>query len=458
MNNQRIDRLIVASAHVRQVERAQPLPLRLPRVSSSLIYSIRSFEDSDDSDEESSNEEDRKVGVELASVERSVGEDHVDDSNDDSNEHIPSAPSTTPTPTTTSSSSFPPGVEIQGGGRRRTARRKRWSSSGGIDPPTQISLETNTTTASSTSCHVATTTSTTISSSPDDYSAVLKDISVQHILNEYWLSLCMQGGIDPHPPDKNDTKRIRFRIWSNFFRRLDNNLNDWNSEECKLLPGIDKNKLTFTNDEFQSFFFHDILAPRCAFALIPKLYVTYGKLLHYKIFTEASVQVMDSNSFGAAARYFPSGFSSSLSSSGSSSTTTASATTTPRGRRKFQQRQQQHHVSARSKRLAGGGGGGAASIGIRTQSIDGREEEKEREAVKVAGRELELTRSELIHSYVMLCPHDDLLELKNSDDRHQYTCKELERVVRGHNAGKKCLGKFCLILLNLFDRERTFDT
>jgi hypothetical protein len=82
--------------------------------------------------------------------------------------------------------------------------------------------------------------------------------------------------------------------------------------------------------------------------------------------------------------------------------------------------------------------------------MEGREEEKKEEAVKVAGRELELTRSELIHSYVMLCPHDDLLELKNSDDRHQYTCKELERVVRGHNAGKKCYTLFCFDVIEFF--------
>ena len=202
------DRLVISSAHVKQIERSPRLALFLPQHSSTPIYSVDSLDSSDDSSEES-NEEDRQIGVDLASVEIDI----ID---------IGTTTSTTPSPSTTPSH---PTVSIGSSTKRHALRRKRWSSDSKA--------------TSSTDCTV-----------------LLQHNAIQSILTMYWLELCRQGLVDPNDPDK----KVRYRIWVIFFRRLCEILPDWDSEDNSLLPGKNKMKLFFTKDEFCNFFFHDILS------------------------------------------------------------------------------------------------------------------------------------------------------------------------------------------------------
>jgi hypothetical protein len=127
---------------------------------------------------------------------------------------------------------------------------------------------------------------------------LLAHAAIRSELRRWWKRLCAEAMIDPSDPQKV----VRVRVWCQFFRRLSHVLPDWDPDENALLPGKSPTKLSFSEDEFSEFIFHDILAPRCAFAQQHSPYISLARQLYALVF-DPELRSWDGNSQHAHLQY-----------------------------------------------------------------------------------------------------------------------------------------------------------
>ena len=379
------DRFVISSAHVKQIERSPRQAVLFPQHSSKPLYSLHYL----DSDSDDSNDEDQQIFVDLASVNVIASSSKYNQSSTwlhdpDTNNHN--------------------AIET---GKRRKARQKRWSD----ERP----------------------------SSPSDCDTLLHNELIKGLLNQYWLELCAEARIDPN----NETKRVKYRVWVIFFRRLEEVVPDWDSEECSLLPGKKKMNLFFTKDEFCSFFFFDILAPRCGFATRAKSYLVLGKRLYRDIFNPEAMEAAERVGCYISSSSPPRARTASKSTRGSNNNSNST--------RAYRTRSNSQSDSKYSDDKSKGDAYNNNDDDCDYDGVDGRgdgdkdEEDEDEDGGKDNNNDLSTQlRQTLVHTYSLLCPHNDLVELRHTHMQHQSILHELNRapwynVPSRHRLATECL-------------------